>query len=175
MIKGLGKMKYLIIIICVLVLCLIVLALFLIKYVKLYGSEKISNKKLLQLADKHFMMFLTIRTWKELDDEGVRVSDYFITRGYKRICVYGMGLLGETFVKEAQKGNIGIIGYTDRSVDKDVYGVKKIDLSSVKDFDVILVTAVSCIDEIEDELSQVMSCPILSLYEVLNELKYEKI
>lgn len=93
---------------------------------------------------------------------------------FSKIAIYGIGDLGKCLVEELREEGIEI-GYI---IDKRASQIKEFD--NIKVFnpdeelpstDLIIVTAIFYFDEIAYELKKKVSCPIISLEEIVN---YEK-
>lgn len=122
-------------------------------------------------SSKHLALFLMMNQWVKVKQEGKNLSDYFVKKGYKKIAIYGMSYAGETLLEELKESDIEVAYGIDRKAD-GIYA--DIDIVSVddnlEDVDAIVVTAITFFDEIEDKLSQKISCPIISLEDILYEV-----
>ncbi|MCM1235831.1 MAG: hypothetical protein NC489_37540 [Ruminococcus flavefaciens] len=138
------------------------------------GAGKIMGDKTdeaLRLSNKHLVLFLMMNQWVKVKQEGKNLSSYFEKNEYKKIAVYGMSYAGETLVEELKNSNIEIAYGIDQKA-SSLYS--EIDIVSVDDnleeVDAVVVTAISFFDEIEEKLSEKLSCPILSLENILYEV-----
>lgn len=137
------------------------------------GTEAIMKKKVdekQQLSDKHLRLYKMMNQWVRVKQEGTNLSSYLEGQGLKRIAIYGMNYAGETLVEELRNSNIEIA----YGIDKRAKGLfAEFPLVSMDDtleeVDGIVVTAVSFFDEIKEELSTKVSCPILSLEDIIYE------
>jgi hypothetical protein len=99
------------------------------------------------------------------------VADYLQTHGYKKIAIYGMSYVGETLVEELKNSDVEIAYVIDRNADnisvdfKIVSGEGQLD-----DVDAVIVTPVFFFSDIEEELSDKLDCPIISIEDILFEL-----
>lgn len=130
-----------------------------------------SDSKTKELAEKHLELFLMMNQWVKVKQEGKNLASYFEKKGYKKIAIYGMSYAGETLLEELKESDIEVAYGIDRKAD-GIYA--DIDIVSVddnlEDVDAIVVTAITFFDEIEDKLSQKISCPIISLEDILYEV-----
>jgi len=123
------------------------------------------------MSDKHLALFLMMNQWVRVKQEGKNLASYFEKNGYKKIAIYGMSYAGETLLDELRETGIQV----EYGIDKNADGLySEIDIVSVEDslseVDAIVVTAITFFDEIEEKLSQKISCPIISLEDILYEV-----
>jgi hypothetical protein len=123
------------------------------------------------MSDKHLALFLMMNQWVKVKQEGKNLSSYFEKNGYKKIAVYGMSYAGETFLDELK--NTGVdVAY---GIDKNAVGIySDVDIVSSDDeldtVDAIVVTPITYFDDIAENLSKKVDCPILSLEDILYEV-----
>lgn len=133
-----------------------------------YKKQKkvIDRKTEHQAKMKEFYELLV--AWLALKQENKSLSDYFTKNNYKTVAIYGMKELGERLLDELQGSEIEIKYIIDRNAD-EIY----VDLDvltpddELEDVDVVVVTAIHYFGEIEEEMSNKMSCPIISLEDVI--------
>ena len=123
------------------------------------------------MSNKHLSLFLLMNQWVKVKQEGKNLASYFEKNGYQKIAIYGMSYAGETLINEL-KGSDVIIAY---GIDKNADSIyADVDLVSMNDdletVDAVVVTAITFFDEIEEQLSEKMDCPILSLEDILYEV-----
>ncbi len=124
-----------------------------------------------ELADKHLALFLMMNQWVKVKQEGKHLADYFEQNGYKEIAVYGMSYAGETLVEELRGSNITVKYGIDKKAEKIYADINMITPEEELDcVDAIVVTSITFIDEIEKKLSQKISCPIISLEDILYQI-----
>lgn len=133
-----------------------------------YKKQKkvIDRKTEHQAKMKEFYELLI--AWLTLKQENKSLSDYFTKNNYKTVAIYGMKELGERLLEELQGSEIEIKYIIDRNADEiysdlDIYTPD----DELEDVDVVVVTAIHYFDEIEAEMSNKMSCPIISLEDVI--------
>ncbi len=138
------------------------------------GTGKVMKKKadeLQQFSDKHLELFLMMNQWVKVKQEGKNLSSYFDQNSYKRIAIYGMGYAGETLVEELKGSDIEILYGIDKKAGSLYADMDIVSLDDVlEEVDAIVVTAITYFNEIEEELSRKVDCPILSLEDVLYEV-----
>ena len=89
---------------------------------------------------------------------------------YRKIAIYGMSHVGQALVNELKGTDIitayGIDKNADSCyVDLDIFTINDV----LKPVDAVVVTAVTFFDEIEKQIAQKLSCPIISLEAILYE------
>lgn len=121
-------------------------------------------------SDKHLALFLMMNKWVKVKQEGKNLSSYFMEHGYKRIAIYGMSYAGETLISELKDSDIELAYGIDQK--KGLYSY--IDILSLDEnlpeVDAVVVTAITFFDEIEEALAEKVSCPIISLEDILCEV-----
>lgn len=123
------------------------------------------------MSNKHLSLFLMMNQWVKVKQEGKNLASYFEKKGYQKIAVYGMSYAGETLINELKNTNVTIAYGIDKNAGS-IYA--DIDIVSMDDtlepVDAVVVTAITFFDEIEEQLSAKMDCPILSLEDILYEV-----
>ena len=124
-----------------------------------------------KLSDKHLALFLMMNQWVKVKQEGKNLAEYLEREGYHEIAIYGMSYAGETLVDELQGSNVKIKYGIDKKADA-IYA--EFDVVSpddeMEEVDAIVVTSITFFDEIEEMLSEKVSCPIISLEDILYEV-----
>lgn len=132
-------------------------------------QEKIDIER--DFSKKHLELFLLMNQWVKLKQEGKNLASYFENHGYYKIAIYGMSYVGETLAEELDGTTIKIEYGIDQKVDS-IYA--EFDIlspeSKLKNVDVIVVTAIKFFDDIKEKLKQKVSCPIISLEDILYEM-----
>ena len=133
---------------------------------------KISNKKMAEIhamSEKHLSLFLLMNQWVKVKQDGKNISSYFEKHGYKKIAIYGMSYVVETLVDELKDSSIEIAYGIDQKEKFSYIDVISLDVP-LPEVDVIVVTAITYFDEIRDNLSSKVVCPIVSLEDILHEI-----
>lgn len=133
------------------------------------GIDKI--QKMRSMSNKHLALFLMMRQWVKVKQEGKNLADYFEKNRYGKIAVYGMGYVGETLIDELKKTGITVLYGIDRKVNSLCMDLKIVSIDEdLDEVDAIVVTPITFFDEIEKALSKKVSCPVISLEDVLYEV-----
>lgn len=129
------------------------------------------TKEVQKLSDKHLQLFLLSNQWIKVKQEGKNLSEYFEKNGYKKIAVYGMGIVGETLINELQDTGIQVMYGIDQKADSIFADIDIVSPEDTLDeVDAVVVTAVTYFDQIDEMLSGKLICPILSLEDILYEV-----
>lgn len=137
-------------------------------------SGKILDKEIKKendLSEKHLSLFLMMNQWVKVKQERKELADYFSKEGYEKIAIYGMSYAGETLLSELRDTEIKVAYAIDRNAGS-IYG--DLDIVPIEDIhdevDAVIVTAITFFDEIKEKLMDKVSCPIISLEDVLYEI-----
>ena len=136
-------------------------------------GKKVADEKgrIQKLSDKHLALFLLMNQWVKVKQEGKNLASYFEAKGFKRIAVYGMSYVGETFVDEIKDTSIEIAYGIDKNADGIYADIEVVSVDEeLQDVDAVVVTAITYFDEIEKKLENKLDCPIVSLEDVLYEV-----
>lgn len=124
-----------------------------------------------RMSDKHLSLFLMMNQWVKVKQEGKNLASYFEKNSYNKIAIYGMSYAGETLIDELKGSGVTVAYAIDKNADS-LYA--DVDIVSTDDdfeqVDAVVVTAITFFDEIEEQLSEKMDCPIISLEDVLYEV-----
>lgn len=123
-----------------------------------------------KLAEKNRTQFLVVIQWLKLRQTGRNISTYLLERAYKKVAIYGMSYIGERVLFELKGSGIEVA----YGIDKRAGGIaSKIDILLPDDIlpcvDAVIVSETFFFEEIKTMLSKKLSCPVLSLEEVVYE------
>ncbi len=127
-----------------------------------------TNDELRSLANKNIKLFTLMNQWTRLLQDKKTVAEYFDNRNYKRIAVYGFGIVGETLERELRNTDIRIIYFVDRNADY-LYAPAKV-ISPDDEFDevdVLVVTAIDNPEELVGKLRQRCPFDVVSIDELI--------
>ncbi len=121
--------------------------------------------------EKFRIMYHMMEKWMRIKQNEIGLDSYFNSYNYKKIAIYGMGDIGRLLINELSKSEIKVI----YGIDKNPGAAdEKIDIYSPDDelpeVDAIVVTAIAYFDDIEAMLSQKISCPVISLEDIVYEV-----
>lgn len=132
-------------------------------------GKRISKTK--SMSNKHLSLFLMMNQWVKVKQQGKNLASYFEKCGYKTIAIYGMSYAGETLIDELAGSSIEVKYGIDKNAEAIYADLDIVTLDSeLVEVDAIVVTAITFFDEIEEQLSGKIDCPILSLEDVLYDV-----
>lgn len=138
------------------------------------GTGKVlgdKNENIQKMSDKHAGLFLMMNEWVRVKQEGKNLDSYFNRNGYHKIAVYGMSYAGETLINELKGTDIEVAYGIDRNADSIYADIDVVVPENVQnDVDAVVVTAIAFYDEVEEMLSRNVSCPVISLEDILYEM-----
>ncbi len=120
--------------------------------------------------EKFRIMYQMMERWMRIKQRGDNLRIYFESHGYKEIAVYGMGDIGKRLLQELKGGTIKVGYGIDRNIlqNSEVKVVTPDEIT--EEADAVIVTAIAYFDDIYEVLSQKMSCPIISLEDIVYEV-----
>lgn len=134
-----------------------------------------SMKESKGLMEKHAKMnelYQAFNQWLCIRQEGKSLVEFFERNNYKTVAIYGMKELGERLYDELKDSGIIVQYAIDKSADVIHADVDVVTPDEkLKPVDVIVVTAIYYFDEIESMLSEKVDYPIVSLEDILYEVK----
>lgn len=123
------------------------------------------------MSDKHLALFLMMNQWVKVKQEGKNIASYFEENGYKKIAIYGMSYAGETLVSELKDSQIELKYGIDKNANHLYADMDIVTLDDdLEEVDAVVVTPIFFFEEIEEQLSQMLDCPIISLEDILYEV-----
>lgn len=135
-------------------------------------TRKHRKKKEDELWNRNHVLsdhFQLLNHWLEIKGEGKSVADYFEEMGYRHIAIYGMADLANRLFEELSGSPVSI----DYGIDRDICcSIGRIDQVYFPDDDLpeteaVIVTPYAAFEQIKSILEEKVSCPIISLEEVI--------
>lgn len=123
-------------------------------------------RKRIEILSDHFQL---LNHWLEIKHEGKSVSSYFEEMGYHHIAIYGMAELANRLSEDLSGSSICI----DYGIDRDICcSITRIDKvyypeDDLPETDAVIVTPYSSFETIKRIVEKKVSCPIISLEEVI--------
>lgn len=123
-------------------------------------------------ANRNLANYLLLYEWIKLIQNGKSISDYFISRKIHRLAIYGMHYIGELLYKELTKNGIEVAFGIDKKISNidDKLNIYKIS-DDMPDVEYIIVTPIFYFQDIKKELLPKVIGKIISLQEIIDELK----
>lgn len=127
-------------------------------------------EKLERDADKFSVYYTTTLQWVNLYQSGKTSVSYFEKRGYKTIAVYGINDLARLLIGDLKKSDVEVLYGIDRNADNLFLEMKcyRPD-EKLPQVDVCIVALPDIYKDISSVLSQSLSCPIISIEDVVWE------
>lgn len=109
--------------------------------------------------------------WILNKQEGRSIAGYLKEKGYNKIAIYGMSSAGERLLDDLKQTDIEIAYGIDQNADRIFSEVEVVSPDgNLEPVDAVIVTAIYNFDEIEEKLSDLIDCPIISLEDVIYEI-----
>lgn len=136
--------------------------------IKQFRSKKTDKKS---SNDKMAVYYQLMNKWMKLREENKSISDYMEQHGFETIAIYGMGDIGKHLRKELENSKTQISYAINKEVDYQVVDMDTYSPESeMPPVDAVIVTPVMEYEDICKALTGKMSCPILPITDVINEL-----
>ena len=121
-----------------------------------------------KLSDKYMDMFMLMNQWIKIYQSGDAVEKYFEEEGYRSVIIYGMNFIGDRLWNELRNTEINVICGIDKKAKSIISDLPLITSNEeIPQADVIVVTAISSYDAIENDLSKRVKCNIVSIEDVI--------
>lgn len=130
------------------------------------AKETIENReqKLNRITAYHNIL----NHWWDIKNQKKSLEEYFEANDYNTIAIYGMGDLGCHLYEELKDSHINILYAIDKGICAEKVKVKMVRLNEeLLEVDAIIVTPVHFYNEIKEQLEKKVSCPIISLEDVV--------
>lgn len=122
----------------------------------LHGLEHLIETEQLRyigLLEKYRDMFFLYDKWITLENENESLSDFLIDKGYNKVAIYGMGIVGKQIVRRLKNTPITVMSAIDRNAS---YIESEIPVTTIKDFKIrVDLIIVSIVNIAEDELKKI--------------------
>ena len=128
--------------------------------------ERLARER--ERKDKNFWDAKVADKWLTDLHKGKKAEDYLSKNKYYTVAVYGMGFLGERLVEELEKSTIQVKYIIDQNVSIRHPRIRVLSLADeLPEVDAIIVTPIYYFYEIREKLEKIVSCPIISLLDVV--------
>lgn len=126
----------------------------------------INNEK--TKADRNSANMHLFNDWLAFLYAGGQMEAYFHTNGFRRIMVYGNGLIGARLTQALQKTDVEIVAVMDKAAYSGADGVIGTE-ADIPDCDCIVVTPVFYHEEICSMLRERTNIPVVSVRDIWKE------
>lgn len=112
--------------------------------------------------------------WIRMVQSKKSIVDYLNRWNYKKICIYGLSDVGYRLYDELKDSEIDIVCMIDKNAFGKFENIDIVNLDQpIPECDLIIVTPVYYINEIEIDLRDKVSCPIMALDDMIAEINME--
>lgn len=133
--------------------------------------QGLAEKETGAYVDKFKGYYNMLNQWLILKQQGKSLEKYFVDNNYKTIAIYGMGEMGNRLYDELKDTDIEIKYGIDQNAASTYSELEVVDKDAeLEEVDVIIVSATFAFDDVEEELSQRVDYPIISLEDVVYEI-----
>lgn len=129
------------------------------------------TKKAWEYADKHLALMQLLNQWLITKQVGKSIITYFRENDYKKVAIYGMSYIGERLFDELKDTEVSIAYAIDKNADRLYADIDIVTIEeNLEEVDAVIVTPITFFDEIEEQLSEKLNCPIISIEDILYEI-----
>lgn len=137
----------------------------------IYKSERsfdFQKIEMLQNQSNKFELYMnTLDLWLQIVEKGISIEHFFLEKHYRRIGLYGYGILGKHFINEMENTSISIQFLVDRQKNKISLNIPVYEpTDNLPNCDVIVVSSFFYFDEIKEDIGD--KCKLISLQEIIN-------
>lgn len=136
------------------------------------GYQKVKqHEQDFRVIKKNEAILKMFNQWLILKQEGKNIASYLEENNFKKIAIYGMSYAGERLLDDLKGTGIEVVYAIDQNAERMFVDVEVVTVDDVLEpVDAVIVTAIYFFDEIEEKLSDLMDCPIVSLEDIIYEL-----
>ncbi len=158
-----------------LVIVFLICLFFLYRKINICKKETVLERKQKKYFESYFDLMIQ---WKQLEQNGQKITQRLFQEGYSKIAVYGMKKIGWILCNELSNAGIHVAYAIDRDADALAYNAFS-DIPDVKlclpddnleEVDLIIVTAIQSYQEIRTNLTKRYPYKIVSLKEVIDNM-----
>ncbi len=143
-------------------------------------SQGEETSKVIQQRDRLRTQFSCVSQWLDLLEDGTNLQPYFKDHKCSRLAVYGAAEIGRLLLKEIQRGDgAEVLYFLDKNAERqrEKWGVPVYlpeEFAGLPQVDMVVVTAVSYIESIQNVLLQIRpEVPVVSLERIISTRKEE--
>ena len=130
--------------------------------------KKKSENEYEQILEKNAIVIGMLERWISNIQEGKRIADYFQRNHYQTIAIYGLGCVANRLCEELKNTEIQIQYIIDQNAHLLLSDQKVIHPDdNFEDVDVVVVTPAGIYETVKEQIEDKITCPIISVEEVL--------
>lgn len=138
-----------------------------------YCMKQKQVKHEVSMKKRFYLYYNLLNQWLMIKQENKSLEQYFVERNNKNIIIYGMGEMGNRLYDELKSSIVHIDYAIDINAD-DTYSELQVKTpeEGLKNVtaDVIVITAIYAYDDIYNTIHTQVSCPIISLEDIIFNL-----
>lgn len=113
--------------------------------------------------------FRETRRWLTMKQAGLSIEDVLIKKGISSIAIYGMGYLGCSLYDELEGGGVRIEYIMDKGMEDTANAIRLVSMEEeLPEADAVVVTVLSEIQNLCEQLRKKCSYKIVSIVEILD-------
>lgn len=129
------------------------------------GSQRIRADKNASVIATLNQLFMAVQNKRD-------VAGYLISKGYKKIAIYGMGNVGRRLLDILNDSEVEVLYGIDAKAENIAERVQVISVEEIKEEpDLVIVTPVFSYEEIKTNLQEKVGCKIISVESLLNDIE----
>lgn len=108
----------------------------------------------------------------QLTDRGIGIHEFFVKYGYNNIAIYGTRELGEALYHQLENTEISVKYVVDKHENEKLNSVVQLKPGDKwEKVDAFVVTTMMKFDKLENEITERLGCPVVSIEEILLDLE----
>ena len=125
-------------------------------------------ERLLETIRKDKKILDAYERWLRLKTRSCGVYQFILDNDFKKVAVYGMGSLGRSLCDELSHNQVEVVYVIDKNKNIKCDGYQCYTIQDeLPEADVVIITPITYFEEISAELSKKLTCPLLSLDDII--------
>ncbi len=143
--------------------------------IKLENLVESKQSSYIRILEKHREMLFIYDKWMTLECEKGDISEFLYEQGYKKVVIYGMGMLGKQLIRKLRDTKIQTVSVIDQNAN---YIDSEVDIITFEEFkksaDLIIVTPIQLTRDFLMQINQKTNIPTVSFGELLERWEYSE-
>jgi predicted dinucleotide-utilizing enzyme len=114
-----------------------------------------------------------LNKWMKLKEDEIYIADFLTSKQIFNIGVYGYGVMGKHLIRELNLKQYSVVWVMDQKAQGDMYCKKIVrpgDKESTKDVELIVITSIDYLEEIEFQFLKNGNDKIISIEELIDNV-----
>lgn len=125
-------------------------------------------ERLLETIKKNNKIVDVYERWMRLETRSGGVYQFILDNGFRKVAIYGMGNLGRSLCDELSHNQVEVVYVIDKNKSINCSGYQCYTMQDeLPEADVVIITPITYFEEISKELSKKLTCPLLSLDDII--------